>query len=86
MNRKNNYKFKLLTIQATIDTIFVNEKIIIIYSSCLFSPWNTRQMHFKRSIVSKQSLPHDPLKSQTGGWWNEGYQDSWISYEITLYE
>ena len=33
--------------QATINTMFVNEKIIRIYLFCPFSTWNTRQMHFK---------------------------------------
>ena len=47
---------------ATIYTMFVNEKVIGIYSFCPFSPWNTRQMHFKRSIVTKHSSPHDPPK------------------------
>ena len=41
MNRKNNYKFKLLTIQATIDTIFVNEKIIRIYSFVIMKKHKT---------------------------------------------
>ena len=53
---------------ATIHTMFVNKKIKRIYSFCPYSTWNTRQMHFKRSIVTKQSPPpHDPLKYLTVG-------------------
>ena len=33
--------------------LFVND-IIKIFSFCPFSPWNTSQMHFKRSIVIKK--------------------------------
>ena len=43
--------------QATIDTMFVNEKIIGICSFCQFSPCNTRQMQLKRSIVAKTNQP-----------------------------
>ena len=44
--------------QDTIDTMFVDEKIIRMYSFCAFSPWNTRQMNFKICIVTKTS--HTP--------------------------
>ena len=41
--------------QATFNTMIVNEKIIRIYPFCPFSTWNTRHMNFKRSNVTKQS-------------------------------
>ena len=44
----NHYKSML----ATIHTMFVNEKFIRIYSFCPFSPWNTRQMHFKNGYLN----------------------------------
>ena len=45
--------------------MFVNKKKIIrIYSFFPFSPWNTRQMHFKRIYCDKnQSPPADPLNT-----------------------
>ena len=46
----------------TIDKMFINEKIIRIYSFYPFLPWNTRQMHFKMKIFDKHHPPHDPLK------------------------
>jgi len=53
----NHYK----SMQDTIDTMFVNEKIIRIYSFCPFSTWNTRHMHFKRSkLWQKHSPPPFP--------------------------
>ena len=62
MNGKSNHKLKSML--ATIDTMFVNKKIIRIYLFCPFSPRNTRQMYFKRSIVTKTSHPPDrPKKS-----------------------
>jgi len=54
--------------QATIDTLFVNEKVIKIYSFRPFSLWNTRQMHLKVSIVTKPPVtfpPPNPLKYLT---------------------
>ena len=36
---------------------FLNEKIIRIYLFCPFSSWNTRQRHFKWSIVTEPSPP-----------------------------
>ena len=57
--------------QATINTMFVNEKIIRIYLFCPFSTWNTRQMHFKRIIATKSSHPPPwPLKIWEG--WGGG--------------
>ena len=47
---------------ATIHTMFVNKKIKRIYSFCPYSTWNTRQMHFKRSIVTKTVPPAWPPK------------------------
>ena len=39
INGKSNYKFKSFeSMLATIDTMFVNEKIIRIFSFCPFSP------------------------------------------------
>ena len=52
--------------QDTIDTMFVIEKIIRLSILTM----NTRQMHFKRSIVTKTSHPPDPLKYPP--WWG-GY-------------
>jgi len=37
--------------------MFVNEKIIKIFSFCSLSPYYTRQMLFNRSIVTKTSQP-----------------------------
>ena len=61
MNGKSNHKLKSLKINASYNsyTMFVNEYIIRIY---LFSPWNTRQMHFKRSYVTKTCHPPWPPK------------------------
>ena len=42
--------------QDTIRTMFVNEKIIKIYSFCPFSPCNTRQIHCKTSIATKTNI------------------------------
>ena len=56
--------------QATIDTMFVNEKIIRKYSFCPFSPRNTRQMHLK-SYISPPSwyflLPLSRVVPQSEG-------------------
>ena len=53
------YSTKSVTpFQITIPDL--NEKIFRITSFCLFSPWTTRQMHFKRSIVTKNSHPPPP--------------------------
>ena len=52
---------------ATIDTMYLNEKIIRIYLFCPFLPLNTRQMHFKWSIVTKSSHPFWPPKYHTVG-------------------
>ena len=52
--------------QATIDTKFVNKKLIRIYSFRQFSSLNTRQMYLKRSNVAKTSHnPPYPLKYHT---------------------
>ena len=66
--------------QATINTMFANKKIIRIYLFCPLSSWNTKQMHCKRSIVTKTSHPPpDPLKFPTvqGGGKGKGI---WIIY------
>ena len=53
--------------QATIDAMFLNEKIISKYLFCPFFTRNTSQMIFKRSIVIKKTIilppcaPHSPL-------------------------
>ena len=61
MNGKSNINWNhYKSMQATINTMFVNENILRIYSLCPFSPWNTRKMHFKRSIVTKKVPPLDP--------------------------
>ena len=52
---------------ATTHTMFENEKIIRIYSFCPFSSWNTRQMQFKRSIVTKPSYPSPLFDIPCGG-------------------
>ena len=54
----NHYKSML----PTMHTMFVNAKIKRIYSFCPFSTWNTRQIHFNRSIVTKTSHLHEPPK------------------------
>ena len=41
---------------ATINIMFVNEKIMRIYSFCPFSTWNTRQMHL-RGVLWQNSHP-----------------------------
>ena len=60
MKGKWNYKFK--SMQATIVTMFVNEKIIRIYSFVHSYYETARQMLLKRSIVAKTS--HNPWTPQ----------------------
>ena len=57
--------------QARGNIIFVNEKIIRKYSFCPFSPWNTRQMHFKRNILMIKTPwpPKIPLCAYPPPWY-----------------
>ena len=52
-------------VQATIQTMLLNEKNIQIYSFWPFSPWNTKQMHLRGVLWQKTVPPHDPLKYPT---------------------
>ena len=47
--------------QATIDAMFLNEKIISKYLFCPFFSRNTSQMIFKRSIVIKKQSSSPPV-------------------------
>ena len=69
MNGKVNINLKHYnSMQATIDKMSVDEKIIRIYSFCLVSPWTKKQIHFYRCIMVKTSQPPPwPLKFPTGG-------------------
>ena len=54
--------------QATIHTMFVNEKIIRIYSF-VYSQHETKDKCILKGVLWKKTVtpPHDPLKYPTGG-------------------